>query len=130
MALGAGAATWSLLSAVLLDPLPVGSGRPRDGRGRAYRRCRPAAGDVREPDVLLVRTEARRVEFATCLALGATRAQLARGIIMEGAILTTAAASLSPLVARWLFSAVSTFQLPGGIALGLLDRHLIDELGP
>jgi len=49
---------------------------------------------------------------------------------MEGAILTTAAASLSPLVARWLFSAVSTFQLPGGIALGLLDRHLIDELGP
>jgi putative ABC transport system permease protein len=74
--------------------------------------------------LLLVRTESRRQEFATCLALGATRTQLARGIIIEGAILTTAAACLSPLVAWWLFSAVSTFQLPGGIALGLLDLTL------
>jgi putative ABC transport system permease protein len=74
--------------------------------------------------LLLVRTEARREEFATCLALGATRARLARGIFLEGAILTTAAACLSPLVAWWLFSAVSTFQLPGGIALGLLDLSL------
>jgi predicted permease len=74
--------------------------------------------------LLLVRTEARGEEFATCLALGATRGQLARGIVIEGAILTTAAAALSPLVAWWLFSAVSTFQLPGGIALGLLDLSL------
>jgi putative ABC transport system permease protein len=74
--------------------------------------------------LLLVRTEARREEFAICLALGATRAQLARGIVIEGALLTIAAASLSPLVAWWLFSALSTFQLPGGIALGLLDLSL------
>jgi putative ABC transport system permease protein len=74
--------------------------------------------------LLLVRTEARREEFATCLALGATRAQLARGVVIEGAILTSLAACLSPLVASWLFSAVSTFQLPGGIALGLLDLSL------
>jgi predicted permease len=71
-----------------------------------------------------VRTEARREEFATCLALGATRAQLARGVVIEGAILTSLAACLSPLVASWLFSTVSTFQLPGGIALGLLDLSL------
>jgi MacB-like periplasmic core domain len=74
--------------------------------------------------LLVVRTEARREEFATCLALGATRMRLARGIILEGAILTLAAAALSPLVAWWLFSAVSAFQLPGGIALGLLDLSL------
>jgi predicted permease len=74
--------------------------------------------------LLLVRTEARREEFATCLALGATRTQLARGVVIEGAILTTLAACLSPLVASWLFSAVSSFQLPGGIALGLLDLSL------
>jgi predicted permease len=74
--------------------------------------------------LLLVRTEARREEFATCLALGATRAQLARGVVIEGAILTALAACLSPLVAWWLFSVVSTFQLPGGIALGLLDLSL------
>ena len=74
--------------------------------------------------LLLVRTEARREEFATCLALGATRAQLARGVVIEGAILTGLAACLSPLVAWWLFSAVRTFQLPGGIALGLLDLSL------
>ena len=74
--------------------------------------------------LLLVRTESRRQELATCLALGATRTQLARGIVMEGAILTSAAACLSPLVAWWLFSVVSTFQLPGGIALGLLDLTL------
>jgi predicted permease len=74
--------------------------------------------------LLLVRTEARREEFATCLALGATRAQLARGVVIEGAILTSLAACLSPLVASWLFSVVSTFQLTGGIALGLLDLSL------
>ena len=74
--------------------------------------------------LLLVRTEARREEFATCLALGATRGQLARGVFLEGAILTALAACLSPLVAWWLFSAVSTFQLPGGIALDSLNLSL------
>jgi predicted permease len=71
--------------------------------------------------LLLVRTESRREEFATCLALGATRSRLARGVVIEGTVLTILAACLSPLVAWWLFSAVSAFQLPGGIALGLLD---------
>lgn len=74
--------------------------------------------------LLLVRTEARRVEFATCLALGATRARLARGIVLEGAILAATGAALSPLVAWWIFSAVSTHQLPGGISLGLLGLRL------
>jgi putative ABC transport system permease protein len=74
--------------------------------------------------LLLVRTEGRKEEFATCLALGATRAQLARSVVIEGGVLTIAAAALSPLIAQWLFSAVSTFQLPGGINLGLLELSL------
>jgi len=74
--------------------------------------------------LLLVRTEARKEEFATCLALGATRRQLARSVVIEGGILTIAAAALSPLIAQWLFSAVSAFQLPGGINLGLLELSL------
>ena len=71
--------------------------------------------------LLLVRTEARKEEFATCLALGASRARLAGSVVIEGAILTAIGAALAPLVAHWLFSAVSTFQLPGGISLGLLE---------
>jgi predicted permease len=74
--------------------------------------------------LLLVRTEARREEFATCLALGATRFQIARGVVLEGALLALAAASLSPLVTWWLFSILGTFQLPGGITLGLLDLSI------
>jgi predicted permease len=74
--------------------------------------------------LLLVRTEARRVEFATCLALGATRRHLAGSIVLEGAVLTVAAAALSPVVAWWIFSAVSAYQLPGGINLGLLGLRL------
>ena len=74
--------------------------------------------------LLLVRTEGRRLEFATCLALGASRAQLARGIAIEGAALTAAAAGLSPLAAWWMFAAIQRYQLPGGISLELLELRL------
>lgn len=74
--------------------------------------------------LLLVRTEARRDEFAMCLALGASRARLARGVIIEGALLSASGAALALPVASWLFSAVRAFQLPGGVALELLDLAL------
>jgi predicted permease len=179
VAIAAAAATWSLLSAVLLNPLPVRNadrlavvGAMVDAGPRGsiqtgliypyYPRVAASgifdstAGVWLNPLALPVAnqkapqatpvmfvsdtffavlgltpslgrvfsTEARREEFATCLALGATRAQLARGVVTEGAILTSLAACFSPLVASWLFSIVSTFQLPGGIALGLLDLSL------
>jgi predicted permease len=74
--------------------------------------------------LLLVRTEARREEFAICAALGAGRARLARGILIEGALLALAGALLAIPAAWWLFRGVSSFELPGGVALERLDLSL------
>jgi putative ABC transport system permease protein len=74
--------------------------------------------------LLLVRTEARREEFAMCLALGATRARLARGIGIEGAILAVAGAACALPVAWWLFAGARAFQLPGGVQIDLLELSL------
>ncbi|MEX2660500.1 MAG: ABC transporter permease [Vicinamibacterales bacterium] len=74
--------------------------------------------------LLLVRTEARRDEFAMCLALGATRARLARGIGIEGAILAVAGATCALPVAWWLFAGARAFQLPGGVQIDLLELSL------
>jgi len=71
--------------------------------------------------LLLVRTEARREEFAMCLALGASRAQLARGVAIEGGLLSIAGAALALPIAGWLFAGVRAFQLPGGVEIDLLD---------
>lgn len=72
----------------------------------------------------LIRTEARRDEFAMCLALGATRARLARGVAIEGAVLAAAGALLSLPVSLALFSGVRAFELPGRISLDLLGLSL------
>jgi predicted permease len=71
--------------------------------------------------LLLVRTEARRDEFAMCLALGASRARLARGIVLEGALLAVAGAVLSLPLAWWMLAGVRSFQLPGSIAIDRLE---------
>ena len=74
--------------------------------------------------LLLIRTEARRDEFAMCLALGASRARLARGIAIEGALLSLAGAAAAIPLAWWLFGGLSRFQLPGGVDIGLLELSL------
>jgi putative ABC transport system permease protein len=74
--------------------------------------------------LLLVRTEARASELAVCRALGASRARLALGIVVEGALLAAAGALGGLPVAAWLFSLVGQFQLPGGISLALLELTL------
>ena len=74
--------------------------------------------------LLLLRTEARRDEFAMCLALGASRGRLVRGIAMEGAVLGLCGAALSLPIAVWLFTLLRAFQLPGGVTLSLLDLSL------
>ena len=71
--------------------------------------------------LLLVRTEARREEFAMCLALGASRARLARGVAFEGAMVSLAGATLALPIAQWLFAGLRTFQLPGRVDVDLLD---------
>lgn len=74
--------------------------------------------------LLLVRTEERRAEFATCLALGASRARLARGIALEGALLAAVGASVSVPAAWLIFNAARSLQLPGGINVGLLELSI------
>ncbi|HEY0873050.1 MAG TPA: ABC transporter permease [Vicinamibacterales bacterium] len=71
--------------------------------------------------LLLVRTEARRDEFAMCLALGATRLRLAFGIVIEGALLALAGATAALPVAHWFFAGARSFDLPGGVPIALLD---------
>jgi len=74
--------------------------------------------------LLLVRTEARREEFAMCLALGASRARLAGGIGSEGMLLSVTGALLALPVTWWLFRAVQAFRLPGGVAVELLELSI------
>lgn len=74
--------------------------------------------------LLLIRTEARREEFAMCMALGASRARLARGIAFEGALLAAAGALLSLPLAASLFGLLVSFQLPGGVDIGELDLRV------
>lgn len=74
--------------------------------------------------LLLVRTEARQAEFAMCLALGATRMRLARGVIIEGGVLALAGAMIAIPVAAWLFDLIRSFQLPGGVAIDALELSL------
>jgi len=70
---------------------------------------------------LLMRTEARREEFAMCLAMGATRARLVSGVLVEGAVLSIAGAVLAVPASTWLLATLTSFQLPGGINLGQLE---------
>jgi predicted permease len=74
--------------------------------------------------LLLIRTDARREEFAMCLALGASRARLARSVVIEGGLLAIAGAACALPIAWWLFAGVRTFELPGGVAIELLELSL------
>jgi predicted permease len=74
--------------------------------------------------LLLIRTEARREEFATCMALGASRGRLARGIAIEGALLAAAGALFALPTAWWLFRLVRVFRLPGNVSIEVLELSL------
>ena len=74
--------------------------------------------------LLLIRTEARREEFSMCMALGASRGRLARGIAIEGALLAAAGSLLALPVASWLFGLIQVFQLPGNISIEFLELSL------
>jgi putative ABC transport system permease protein len=71
--------------------------------------------------LLLIRTEARREEFAMCMALGASRWTLARGIGFEGFLLASAGGVLALPAASWLINGLRVFQLPGRVDVSRLD---------
>jgi predicted permease len=74
--------------------------------------------------LLLVRTEARRDEFAMCLALGATPARLAAGVAIEGMTLALTGSALGIAVSWWLLAGVRAYQLPGGVDIDLLNLSI------
>jgi predicted permease len=74
--------------------------------------------------LLLIRTEARGDEFAMCLALGAPRARLVRGVVCEGAVLAAAGAILAIPIASWLFRLIQVFELPGNVPVESLELSL------
>lgn len=80
-----------------------------------------AIGSLTVGMLLLLRTEARGAEFAMCLALGASRARLAGGVVVEGILLAVAGTLLAAPVSHLAFAAMNQFRLPGGIRLELLD---------
>jgi predicted permease len=71
--------------------------------------------------LLLIRTEARREEMAMCLALGASRGRLVRGVALEGLLLSLGGVALSWPAALWIFRGIRTFQLPGGVEVERLE---------
>jgi|GEM_PF-1958420 len=76
--------------------------------------------------LLLIQTEVRRGEFAMRLALGAPRARIARGVVIEGALLSVAGAILAVPATQWLFAGIQLFEAPGGVRIDLLELS-IDE---
>ena len=74
--------------------------------------------------LLLVRTESRRDELFVCLALGASRARLAAGIVSEGALVAGIGAALAIPLGLWLLIGLREFQLPGGVAMSVLRVRL------
>ena len=83
-----------------------------------------AIGSLTVGMLLLMRTEARGGEFALSLALGASRARLATGVAIEGAILAAAGTLLALPVSRLMFAGIRVFRLPGQIRIGILDLSL------
>ena len=71
--------------------------------------------DVNVANLLLVRATTRGRELATRAALGASRARLARMLLFEGLLLTTAAAAAGITLSYWGLSIVKA-SLPEGLA--------------
>jgi predicted permease len=63
-------------------------------------------------NLLLVRGAARRREFGVRLALGASRAQLVRGLLVESVLLAAAGGSAGLVLAQWMLKGLAAAQLP------------------
>jgi hypothetical protein len=71
--------------------------------------------------LVLIRSEGRREELAMCLALGATKWRLVRGVLAESVLLSLAGLTLAAPLTLILLGAARTFELPGRISVDLLN---------
>jgi predicted permease len=74
-------------------------------------------------NLLLVRSVARRREIAIRLAMGATRAQLVRQLLVESLMLSLAAGAATILITLWTASSLASFFPPSTLPLRQ-DSHL------
>jgi predicted permease len=70
--------------------------------------------------LVLIRSESRREELAMCLALGATKGRLVRGVLAESGLLSIAGLALAAPLTIMLLGAARAFELPGRISVDLL----------
>lgn len=73
---------------------------------------------------LLMAIESRRRELATCLALGASVSTLLRGLTLEAALISGAAALGALPIAQGLLRGLCAYSLPGGVSIALLGVHV------
>lgn len=71
--------------------------------------------------LVLIRSEGRREELAMCLALGATKWRLVRGVLAESVLLSIAGLMLAVPLTFILLGSARTFELPGRISIDLLS---------
>jgi predicted permease len=79
--------------------------------------------------LLLVRGIARAKEMSVRLALGATRTQLVRHLLVESLLLSIAGGITGCILAWWAFRYLSTFDVPIAVDLSLDHRVLLFTLG-
>ena len=89
-------------------------------------------GSINVANLLLARVAVRQREFSLRCALGASRGQLMRQILIEGAVLSSLAAALALPVAFWTIKAglaLLPATVHGASAIGLDARALFVTLG-
>ena len=75
-------------------------------------------------NLILARANGRRKEFATRVALGASRWRMARQLLTETVLLSAFGGILGMIFARWAGMALTSIHIPSDIPLRLFDLRL------